>query len=159
MNPSPRGPGPATPPATPLPHPAPMLPHGAPDCPYARLLLFGVRRMAAAGLNDAHAAHALFAGFGVNFRRPLVLLRALMAEISRVSTRSLLIAPCCCGRMTDDEARLLAVIAGANTTPAGAARMLGDLLHVHSSLGVLTSAQAVEACFADLGMPLSPSGD
>lgn len=137
------------------PNPA-MLPHIAPECPYTRLLLFGVRRIAAGGLNDAYAVNALLGGFGINFRRPLVLLRALMAEISRVSTRKLLVAPCCCGRMTDDEAQLLAAIAGANTAPHGAALMLADLLKIRSSLGVLTSAQAVEVCFADLGMPLSP---
>lgn len=136
-----------------------LLPHAAPECPYARLLLFTVRRMAAGGLNDAHAAHALFTGFGIGFRRPLVLLRALMAEVSRVSTKKLLIAPCCCGRTTEDERTLLAVVARANTAPMASARALGGLLHVRSSLGVLTSAQAVAACFADLGMPLSPGED
>ena len=136
-----------------------ILPHSSPDCPYSRLLLFAMRRMAAGGLNDAHAAHALIAGFGINFRRPLVLLRALMAEMSRVSGKTLLIAPCCCGRMTDDEARMIAAISGSNDSPAAAARMLGVLLNIETPLGVLTSAQAVESCFADLGMPLSPIED
>lgn len=142
-------------PAHSLSQPAPaMLPHVAPDCPYTRLLLFAMRRMAAGGINDAHAAHALLGGFGLNFRRPLILLRAMMAEISRVSARKLTVAPCCCARMTDDEARMLAIVAGANSTPTGAALMLGDLLGIRSSLGVLTSAQAVNVAFADLGMPL-----
>jgi len=137
----------------------PMLPHVAPYCPFTKLLLFAMRRMAAGGIDDAFAANALIGGFGVNFRRPLVLLRALMAEVSRVSARKLLVAPCCCGRMTDDEARLIAIVAGANRTPTGAALMLGDLLGVRTGLGVLTSAQAVSAAFADLGMPLSPFED
>ena len=136
-----------------------LLPHTVPPGSFEQLLLFAVRRMAAGGLNDAHAAHALFSGFGLHFRRPLVLLRALMAEVSRVSARKLTVAPCCCKRMTDDEARLIAIIAGSNTAPAGAAMMLGDLLKVRNALGVLTSAQAVEICFADLGMPLAPIED
>lgn len=133
-----------------------LLPHIAPQCPYTRLLLFGVRRIAAGGLNDAFAVNALLGGFGIHFRRPLVLLRALMAEVSRVSTKKLLVAPCCCGRMTDDEAALLTAIGCANVAPHGAAMILAELLDIRSALGVLTSAQAVEACFADLGMPLAP---
>lgn len=143
---------------TPLlrPSAATMLPHGMTGSPYARLLLFAVRRMAAGGIDDAHAAHALFAGFGIHFRRPLVLLRAMMAEISRVASTQLVVAPCCCARMTDDEARLIAAVAGALDRPRAAARMLDRLLHVRCSLGVLASAQAVASSFADLGMPLAP---
>jgi hypothetical protein len=136
-----------------------MLPHAAPGCPFTKLLLFAMRRMAAGGIDDAFAANALIAGFGINFRRPLVLLRALMAEVSRASSRKLLVAPCCCPRMTDDEARLIAIVAGANALPTGAAVMLGDLLGVRAGLGVLTSAQAVSSAFADLGMPLAPFED
>src|SRR5881628_304358 len=81
-----------------------LLPHAAPAHPYRRLLLFAVRRMAAGGIADAHAAYALFTGFGLGYRRPLILLRALMAEVSRVSAAQLKVAPCCCARMTRDEA-------------------------------------------------------
>ena len=81
-----------------------LLPHAAPASPYRRLLLFAIRRMAAGGIADAHAAHALFTGFGIGYRRPLILLRALMAEVSRVSTTRLSVAPCCCVRMTRDDA-------------------------------------------------------
>src|SRR6478736_3110082 len=66
---------------------AAMLPYAVPDCPYSRLLLFGVRRMAAAGLNDAHATHAFLTGFGLFYRRPVILLRAFMAESSRCKAR------------------------------------------------------------------------
>nr|WP_294391887.1 DUF6628 family protein [uncultured Sphingomonas sp.] len=111
--------------------------------------------MAAGGINDAHAAHALFTGFGLSYRRPLVLLRALMAELSRVSTRKLTVAPCCCPRMTDDEALLLDVMASASSDADGAHRALTRLLHVRTCLGVLGSAQAVDAAFTDCGMPLS----
>jgi hypothetical protein len=135
-----------------------MLPHAAPASPYRRLLLFGIRRMAAGGINDAHAAHALFTGFGLSYRRPLVLLRALMAELSRVSTQKLTVAPCCCPRMTADEALMLDVIADAPNDPDGAHVALSRLLHVRTCLGVLGSAQAVASAFSDCGMPLAACG-
>jgi len=131
-----------------------LLPHAAPASPYRRLLLFAIRRMAAGGIADAHAAHAFFTGFGVGYRRPLVLLRALMAELSRVSTTRLSVAPCCCARMTREENILVASIALAKTEPRAAHDELRRLLHVRSCLGVLSSAQAIAGAFADLGMPI-----
>lgn len=71
-----------------------LLPHAAPASPYRRLLLFTIRRMAAGGIADAHAAHAIFTGFDLSYRRPLILLRALSAELSRVSALQLKVAPC-----------------------------------------------------------------
>ena len=131
-----------------------LLPHAAPASPYRRLLLFAIRRMAAGGIADAHAAHALFTGFGIGYRRPLILLRALMAELSRVSTTRLSVAPCCCARMTREEGALLQSMALAQTEPRAAHDELLRLLHVRSCLGVLSSAQAVAGAFADLGMPI-----
>ncbi len=131
-----------------------LLPHAAPASPYRRLLLFAIRRMAAGGITDAHAAHAIFTGFGLGYRRPLVLVRALMAELSRVSTAKLTVAPCCCPRMTSDEAMLVDLIAEAPDRPDSVHLALNGLLHVRTSLGVLVSAQAVAAAFHDLGMPL-----
>jgi hypothetical protein len=132
-----------------------LLPHAVPASPYRRLLLFGIRRMAAGGINDAHAAHAMFTGFGLRYRRPLVLLRALMAELSRVSTQKLTVAPCCCPRMTEDEALMLEIVANAPADPDGGHKALARLLHVRTCLGVLGSAQAVSAAFTDCGMPLN----
>ena len=131
-----------------------LLPHAAPASPYRRLLLFAIRRMAAGGIGDAHAAHAIFTGFGLGYRRPLVLLRALMAELSRVSTVQLKVAPCCCPRMTRDEAMLLDLIADAPTWPLQVHQAMGDLLQVYDCLGALSSAAAVANAFADMGMPL-----
>lgn len=133
---------------------AALLPHAAPASPYRHLLLFAIRRMAAGGIMDAHAAHAIFTGFGLSYRRPLVLLRALMAELARVSSAQLMVAPCCCPRMTRDEAMLLDLIAEAPTKPGQVHHAMGDLLRVHSCLGALGSAEAVANAFADLGMPL-----
>jgi len=135
-------------------HPALLL-HAAPTSPYRRLLLFAVRRMAVGGLRDAHAAHALLTGFGLGYRRPLILLRALMAEVARVSGAQLTVAPCCCPRMTRDEATLLDLIGEAPLHPHQVHEVLSALLRVDHCLGALTSAQAVATAFTDLGMPLT----
>ena len=134
--------------------PQTLLPHAAPASPYRRLLLFAIRRMAAGGIADAHAAHAILTGFGLGYRRPLVLMRALMSELSRVSTVKLTVAPCCCARMTCDEAMLVGLIAESQSEPEAVHEALSRLLHVRTSLGVLISAQAVSGAFHDLGMPL-----
>lgn len=131
-----------------------MLPHAIPACPNQRLLLFVMRRMASAGIDDAHATHALFIAFRQSFRRPLVLLRALMAEISRASRRSLLIAPCCAPRLTAAEQVLVRTVVEANTDPHRAHFRLTGLLGSDHCLGVLSSAKAVSQAFADLGKPL-----
>ena len=131
----------------------------APDCPYAALLLFTMRRMAAGGLDDAYAAHALLTGYGVGFRRPLVLLRAFMAEAARVSSVRIAVAPCCCRRMTAAEAVLLGALAAATARPHETHEALRRLLGVRSCLGLVTSAQAVGTAFADMGTPLAfPDG-
>jgi len=134
---------------------AAMLPYAVPDCPYSRLLLFGVRRMAAAGLNDAHATHAFLTGFGLFYRRPVILLRAFMAEASRVASTQLMVAPCCCPRMTAAEQGLVGAIVTAIDDPGTAHAGLCGLLNVRDCLGLVTSAQAVAASFADNGMPLT----
>lgn len=133
---------------------ATLLPQPMPASPNRQLLLFGIRRLAAYGLNDAHAAHALLIGFGRGFRRPLVLLRALMAELSFASTQRLTVAPCCCPRLTQAEASLIDVIVDARADPRAAHAILVGLMRVPHALGALSSAQAVGQAFADLGRPL-----
>lgn len=130
--------------------PAPTVP----PCGAARLFLFAVRRMAAAGVDDAHAANALLATFGRRYRRPLVLLRAMMLELARVSDRKIMVAPCCCSRMTADEARLLLAIKDSDRNPAAAYEELSTLIASPAGLGALTCLQAVSQSFADLGHPL-----
>jgi len=131
--------------------PTRQLPAGRSD----RILLFAVRRMAVYGLDDAHAAHAVFAHFGLGYRRPLILIRAMMAEIARASAQTVMVAPCCCTRMTRHEATLLsAVEAGLDDAPRANA-LLAELMGTPGTLGVLTTAQAVAQSFFDLGKPLS----
>ncbi len=131
-----------------------ILPAAAPACQNQQLLLFAVRRIASSGLNDAHATHAFFTAFGRSFRRPLVLLRALMAEMSRVSNAKIMVAPCCCSRMTDAEAVLMMAIADSMRRPRDAHRRLCAMLQVDDCLGALSSAQAVALAFEDTGKPL-----
>ncbi len=131
-----------------------LLPHGAPACGNRRLLLFAFRRIAAHGLNAAHAAPAMLTVFGRSYRRPLVLLRALAAELSRVSGRKLTIAPCCCTRMTVAEAKLVDALAICLDDPRSAHATLAGLLGVRECVGALCSAQALAQAFGDLGRPL-----
>jgi len=132
-----------------------ILPARRPDGDNALLLLFAIRRVAAGGLNDAHAASAFIGHFGLGYRRPLVLLRALMAEMSRVSRLKIMVAPCCCPRMTAAEAAVLKAVTTAVADPYGAHDLLVATLGVANCLGALSSAQALGQAFADLGRPLA----
>lgn len=133
---------------------AAALPAFQPDDPGTRLLLFGLRQMGAHGLADACAAHAFVTAFGKGFQRPLVLLRSLVAEMSAASARPIPIAPWCCPRMTAAEAALLGILGRARDNPAAASLLLGDLLGIRASAGILATAHALANAFADMGLPL-----
>ncbi|WP_185208942.1 DUF6628 family protein [Sphingomonas sp. NBWT7] len=130
------------------------LPNSLPDCPNARLSLFAIRRMGGHGLADARAAHALFTAFGEGFRRPLMLIRALMADMAGAAANPIAIAPCCCPRVTHAEAALLTVLSRVETAPETARFLLGDMLSLRRVDGVLASAAAVAVAFADEGRPI-----
>ena len=125
-----------------------------PDDPAQRLLLFGFRQMGAHGLDDACAAHAFVTAFGKDFRRPLILLRTLMMELSAASTRPIQIAPWCCCRITPCEGAILAVLQKSMTSDTAANLLLADMLGVRDASGPLATATALAIAFADLGMPL-----
>ncbi|WP_174273668.1 DUF6628 family protein [Sphingomonas bacterium] len=127
----------------------------APDCPYGRLALFGVRRMAAGGICDAHAAHVFFTGFGIGFRRPLLLMRAFMTEMARTSTRTIAVAPCCCPRITEAESAILTALGLAAEDPMAAHERFAGLLGAPDCASVTEGARAVAMGFADCGMPLA----
>lgn len=133
---------------------AAALPALQPEDAGARLLLFGIRQMGAHGLNDACTAHAFVTAFGKGFQRPLVLLRALMAEMSAASAGPIQIAPWCCVRMTGPEATLLEVIGRIRTQPARAQMLLADLLGVRDAANIACTAHALANAFADLALPL-----
>ena len=133
---------------------ATALPALQPEDAGARLLLFGIRQMGAHGLHDACTAHAFVTAFGRGFQRPLVLLRALMAEMSAASAGPIQIAPWCCARMTGSEATLLEVIGRIRSHSARAEMLLADLLGVRDAASVACTAHALANAFADLALPL-----
>lgn len=134
---------------------ATALPHVLPACPHARIALFAIRRMGAHGLADARAAHTLFTVFGQDFRRPLILMRTLMADLASHASGQIAIAPCRCARMTVAEAALMTILAQMEMAPGKAHFLMSDLLGVRRVDGVLASAAAVSAAFADEGRPIS----
>jgi hypothetical protein len=131
-----------------------LLPYITPDTGGARLFLHGVRLMGVGGLNDAHAACMMIGAFGLSFRRPLVLLRALMAELARGSSRTIMIAPNCCARMTMAESMLLDAVARAQEKPALAHDIFRRLCGIDEASAMLSGAQALAQAFADLGRPI-----
>lgn len=134
------------------PQPSRFLP--TPTCESARLTLRAVRRMAIGGIHDAYAATAILNAHGCAFRRPLVLLRATMAELATHARRRIVVAPWCCLRMTPDEARILAVLRHAPAEEARARRHLRRLTGVAEAPRVLCAASAYGWALRDLGHPL-----
>ncbi|MDB5699873.1 MAG: hypothetical protein JWL66_72 [Sphingomonadales bacterium] len=134
---------------------AKLLPHLAPALQPARNLLLAMRLMASGGTDDAHAANTMIVTCGIGYQKPLIFLRILMEEVSRIATHQIAIAPCCCPRMTEGEAAFLELIetAGDATPNARAAltRLTGTLDH----LPALFVAQGLAAAMADLGRPVS----
>jgi len=148
-----------TPASTPAPaqHPAAFAGslHGPlPDDPNACLLLFAFRRMGAHGIDDAAAATAMMQAFGASFRRPLVVMRTMMADLAHAATCPITIAPCCCARMTGAETTVLDILARAQTAPDSARLLLGDLIGVRHPDGALASITLLAQAFADAGRPI-----
>jgi len=138
--------------------PASLLSHGTPAGGGARILIEAVRRIGVGGLNDAYAASLMMGAFGLSFRRPLVLVRAMMAELARASHQSIMIAPACCCRATIAEMLLLRIVSEARDDPRRAHALIGDLCGIDRGLGILSSAQAVAQAFEDLGRPIGEVG-
>jgi hypothetical protein len=133
---------------------AAALPELQPEDPGARLLLFGIRQLGAQGLQDACTAHAFVVAFGKGFQRPLLLLRALMQEMSAVASGPIQIAPWCCPRMTASEAALLQVVSRVGANPHAAHMLLADVLGVRDASGILPTAHALSNAFSDMALPL-----
>ena len=104
-----------------------FLPLPIPDDRSERMVLVAMRRMAAGGIRDAHAAMIMLDLFGARFRRPLVLLRAFMLDFARGAQRSIKLAPCCSLRMTEDEGKLIEALRLAPHHPALAEDLLARL--------------------------------
>ena len=131
------------------------LPHAMPAGAGARLALVVFRRLGAHGRDDAVAAHAILTAFGQAFRRPLVLMRAMMADLAANAAAPIAIAPCCCVRTTLAEHAMLTALARAATAPDSARLLLADLLGVRHADRVNTCVMAVAMAFADTGRPIT----
>ncbi len=135
------------------------LPHATPTDDTRRTILFAMRQMGARGLDDAATAHAFMTHFGKGFRRPLMLMRTLMLEMSRGAAGPITIAPWCCRRMTAQESSLIAVIERATDNLGAAALLLADLMGVREAGSALTTAQALAFALQDCGRPLAVDRD
>ena len=93
--------------------------------------------------------------FGEGFRRPLVLTRAMMADLAATAVTPISIAPCCCVRVTPAEHAVLTVLNRAETAPGSARVLLADLLGIRHADGVFASVAAVATAFADAGRPIA----
>ena len=131
-----------------------LIPHPAPTEKVARTILVAIRRLASGGLNDAHATNILIGDFGMAYRRPLMFLRVLIAEMSRIAERQIPIAPCCCPRMTEGEATFLMIINSARGHPERARAAIARMASTLDCLPALSIAQALADALDDIGHPL-----
>jgi hypothetical protein len=65
-----------------------------------------------------------------------------------------MVAPCCCARMTADEAMLMHAAGDALRDPGTAYESVSALMGNDHALGALTCLQAVAQAHGDLGRPL-----
>jgi hypothetical protein len=131
-----------------------IIPYDVPTGKVAKTILVAIRRMAIEGLADAHATNILISDFGLAYRRPMIFLRVMLAEISRIANRQIQIAPCCCSRMTDGEAALLLIVERARDEPHRARANLARLSGSLDCLPALSVAQALADALDDIGHPL-----
>jgi hypothetical protein len=134
---------------------AKLLPHLAPALRPARNILVAMRLMASGGTDNAHAANTMIATCGMGYQKPLIFLRILMQEVSRISQQPIAIAPCCCPRMTDGEAAFLELIETASDATPNARAALTRLTGTLDHLPALFVAQGLASAMADLGRPVS----
>ncbi|NBC35167.1 hypothetical protein GTZ99_01180 [Novosphingobium sp. FSY-8] len=130
-----------------------ILPHEAPPCDATRRLLIAARRMAIHGVYDAQAAMLLFCCHGLQFRRSLVLLRALMLDVSAAARAPIQIAPCCVGRMTAHEHALITAIATAGRDTPRAMEALDRLTGGGDSGGLLATTMVLADALRQAGHP------
>lgn len=133
------------------PHLARILPHAAPQDGPSRALLVALRRMAIHGLHDASASLLMIEHFGLHFRKPLVLMRTLLMEVSQTTRQPIQIAPCCAPRMTAAENALLRALASAAQDPGLASQHLRELTKAPAIEGLLATTRALAGALQDSG--------
>jgi hypothetical protein len=133
---------------------AKLLPHLAPSAQPARDVLVAMRLMAAGGIDNAHAANTMIATCGIGYQKPLIFLRMLMEEVSRIARQPIAVAPCCCSRMTEGESAFLELIETASDATPNARAALTRLTGTLDHLPALFVAQGLGTAMADLGRPV-----
>ena len=118
-----------------------MVPHIAPVCGDARTLLFAIRRLTIHGLRDAHAANAMLARYGMQYREPLFLLRKALVEVARNARGNIVVAPCCSPCMTNHEHALLTAINDPDTARATLAPLV-DVTGIDAVSSIVTDLAA-----------------
>jgi len=131
-----------------------LLPAPLPQDRGGRLLLLALRRMGAHGLHDAATAQHYLAALGQHFRRPLLMTRIAVHEVSAAAMTPIQIAPCCCPRLTAAESGLLGAAASALANPDRARLLLGDLLATRHPDGALAALTAAATAYRDCGLPI-----
>jgi len=128
-----------------------ILPYVAPVCGDPRTLLFAIRRMAVHGLHDASAANALLGTYGLRYRKPMVLLRAVLVDIARMARGNIIVAPCCAPRMTAREYALLTAI----SDPVDGELYMKPLLKPHTASVATVTITALSETLSEMGRPLA----
>lgn len=119
-----------------------------------RLFLLLLRRMVMFGINDATCASVLITAGGTAWRKPLMMMRALVMEVARHSHRKISINPPCAIRTSRDEQAMLRILTVGKADPARSHRDTAVLLGRVDSLSPLGCFYAVADAFSDIGLPL-----
>lgn len=130
-----------------------LLPMPIPNDRTTRTVLFALRRMAVHGVRDANACWLMLDLFSARFRRPLVLLRAFLLELSHASRGPIRVAPCCTPRMTEDESLILRVLFGAANDLAAAEDLLVELTRNPGVAESLSAAAAFHRSLTPAAVP------
>jgi hypothetical protein len=133
---------------------AELAPHPLPSAYWSRVVLVAVRRMAIHGLYDASASLLMMRELGLHFRKPLLMLRVLMLEISHMARTPVAVAPCCALRMTAHEQDILRALSAALQDPALAEHALLRLTSGAPTAGLLATTTVAAQALAEAGRPL-----
>jgi len=125
-----------------------------PDDRGGRLMLLALRCMGAHGLNDAAIVHHFVNGFGVRFRRPLLLTRLVVQQLSECAGSAIQIAPGCCPRMTAAESAIIGAAASALHAPEKARLLIADLLDSRHPDACLAAISAMAGAYFDAALPI-----
>lgn len=131
-----------------------LLPCPLPEDRGGRLMVLAMRRMGANGVNDAAIAHHFLVAFGARFRRPLLMTRVVVHDLSLAARAPIAIAPCCCPRMTAAEAVMVDAAANVFRAPEKTRLLVGDLIDARHPDAVVAAIAAMAGAYLDAGLPI-----